>query len=164
MLLLRRRRRWGADRIAFEVGLAASTVQTICVRAGLGRLDGGDRATATGPARRYQCDIPGELIHVDVKKLAGIPDGGGWRIHGKGNDPTRGEARVGYRYIHTAVDDRTRIVYSEIHHDEKAVTAAGFWARAAGWYRTIGIVPQRVLTDIHSQWWLDRAVVVQLAA
>lgn len=112
----------------FEVGLAASTVQNILNRAGLGRLDRGDRATNREPVRRYQRDTPGELIHVDVKKLAGIPDGGGWRVRGRGY---RGEGaasrRVGYRYVHTAVDDRTRIAYSEIHNDENAVTAAGFW-------------------------------------
>jgi len=145
---LRLKRRWGADHIAFEVGLAASTVQNILNRAGLGRLDRGDRATNRGPVRRYQRDMPGELIHVDVKKLAGIPDGGGWRVRGRGypgEDAVR--RRVGYRYIHTAVDDRTRIAYSEIHNDEKAVTAAGFWRRAATWYQAIGIHPQRVITD-----------------
>ena len=145
---LRRRRRWGADHIGHVVGLATSTVQNILNRAGLGRLDRGDRATRHEPVRRYQRERPGELIHVDIKKLAGIPDGGGWRVRGRGypgeDAPTR---RVGYRYIHTAIDDRTRIAYSEIHGDEKAVTAAGFWRRAATWYRAIGIEPQRVITD-----------------
>ena len=147
VILLRRRRRWGADRIGFEVGLAASTVQKILNRAGLGRLDRGDRATDREPVRRYQRDTPGELIHVDIKKLAGIPDGGGWRMHGKGKDGYGGHSGVGYRYIHTAVDDRTRIAYSEILTDEKAITAAGFWTRAAGWYQSIGITCQRVITD-----------------
>ena len=145
---LRQQRRWGADHIAHEVGLAASTVQTILTRAGLGRLNRGDRATSSQPVRRYQREHPGELIHVDIKKLAGIPDGGGWRTRGRGY---RGEyarhRKVGYRYIHTAIDDRTRIAYSEIHHDEQATTAAGFWTRAATWYRSIGITPQRVITD-----------------
>jgi len=144
---LRLRRRWGADHIGFEVGLAASTVQNILCRAGLGRLDRGDRATSREPVRRYQRDTPGELIHVDVKKLAGIPPGGGWRLHGRGNDGHGAHSRVGYRYIHTAIDDRTRIAYSEIHNDEQAVTAAGFWTRAAAWYQTIGIDCQRVITD-----------------
>ena len=106
VVTLRRRRRWGADRIGFEVGLAASTVQQILTRAGLGRLDCGDRATNTTPPQRYQRDLPGELIHVDIKKLAAIPDGGGWRIHGRGGDGHHGHSGVGYRYIHTAVDDR----------------------------------------------------------
>jgi transposase InsO family protein len=144
---LRHKRRWGADRIAFEVGLAASTVQAILTAAGCGRLDRGDRATDSQPVRRYERDRPGELIHVDVKKIAAIPTGGGWRLHGRLNDPTGGRSGVGYRYIHTALDDRTRLVYSEIHTDERAVTAAGFWARAAAWFATHGIACERVLTD-----------------
>ena len=148
VILLRRKRRWGANRIGFEVGLAASTVQLILHRAGLGRLDRGDRATRTAPVRRYQRELPGELIHVDIKKLAGIPDGGGWRSRGRGYPGEDAKSRqVGYRYIHTAIDDRTRIAYSEIHNDEKAVTAAGFWTRAAAWFTSIGITPQRVITD-----------------
>ncbi len=145
---LRRKHRWGADHIGHEVGLAASTVQNILNQAGLGRLDRGDRATHTEPVRRYQRERPGELIHVDIKKLAAIPDGGGWRSRGRGyeGDHARNR-RVGYRYIHTAIDDRTRIAYSEIHPDEKALTAAGFWARAAAWYTSIGITPERVITD-----------------
>ena len=149
ILRLRRTRRWGAAHIGFEVGLAASTVQQILNRAGVGRLDRGDRATtATSPPHRYQRERPGELIHVDVKKIAGIPDGGGWRTRGRGY---RGEKsknrRVGYRFIHSAVDDRSRIVYSEIHHDETAVTAAKFWSRTTAWYQSIGITPERVITD-----------------
>lgn len=148
VLKLRRKRRWGAAHIGFEVGLAASTVQTILNQAGVGRLDRGDRATDTRVVRRYQRDTPGELIHVDIKKLAGIPAGGGWRTRGRGYEGEKTKnRRAGYRYIHTAVDDRTRIAYSEIHDDEQAVTAARFWARAAAWYQQIGITPQRVITD-----------------
>jgi len=145
---MRKKRRWGADHIAYEVGLAASTVQNILNQAGMGRLDWGDRATNTEPVRRYQRDTPGELIHVGIKKLAGIPDGGGWKTRGRG---CRGEGakshRVGYRYIHTAIDDRSRIAYSEILTDETAETASGFWERAAAWYVSIGITPERVITD-----------------
>jgi transposase InsO family protein len=148
VITLRRRRRWGADHIAHEIGLAASTVQQILNQAGLGRLDRGDRATNTSKPQRYQRDTPGELIHVDIKKLAAIPDGGGWRTRGRGYEGEHANSRrAGYRYLHSAIDDRTRIVYSEIHDDEKAVTAAAFWARAAAWYQSIGITPQRVLTD-----------------
>lgn len=147
VIRLRRRRRWGADRIAFEVGLAASTVQRILRAEGLGRLDRGDRATDRGPVRRYQRDQPGELIHVDIKKLAAIPPGGGWRLYGRGNDDHGGHSGAGYRYIHTALDDRTRLVYSEIRNDERALTAAAFWARAAAWFATIGIRCERVITD-----------------
>jgi transposase InsO family protein len=144
VVALRKRRRWGADRIGFEVGLAASTVQHILRTAGLGRLDRGDRATADQPVVRYQRERPGELIHVDVKKIAAIPPGGGWRLHGRGCNDHRG---VGYRYLHTALDDRTRLAYSETLNDEKAATAAAFWARAAAWFAAHGITCERVLTD-----------------
>jgi len=149
VLYLRRKRRWGADHIAHEVGLAASTVQNILNQAGVGRLDRGDRATNTTKPRRYQRERPGELIHVDIKKIAGIPDGGGWRSRGRGyrGEKATKSSWAGYRYIHTAIDDRTRIAYSEILDDEKAVTAAEFWKRAAAWYSTIGITCERVITD-----------------
>ena len=101
-------------------------------QAGCGRLDRGDRATA--PIVRYERERPGELIHVDVKKLAAIPAGGGWKAHGHARGPS--QTGVGYRYIHTALDDRTRIIYSEILNDELGATAAAFWARAAAWFAT----------------------------
>lgn len=143
---LRRQRRWGADRIAHEVGLAASTVQSILSAEGWGRLDRGDRATAA--VHRYVRERPGELIHVDVKKIAAIPDGGGWRVRGRGYVGEHSRSRrPGYRYIHTALDDHTRLVYSEILDDEQAATAAGFWARAATWFAGLGIVCERVITD-----------------
>ena len=146
VLHLRRTRRWGADRIAHEVGLAPSTVQSILNAAGCGRLDRGDRASRE-PVRRYQRERPGELIHVDVKKLAAIPPGGGWRLHGRGNTAHHSRTRAGYRYIHSALDDRSRLVYSEILDDEQAPTAAAFWVRAAAWFATHGIRCERVITD-----------------
>ena len=146
VIALRRSRRWGADHIAHEVGLAASTVQSILRAEGMARLDTGDRATAE-PVWRYQRDRPGELIHVDIKKIAAIPDGGGWRTHGRGNDATKGHSGAGYRYIHTALDDRSRLAYSEILNDEQSVTAAAFWARAAAWFNQRGISCERVITD-----------------
>jgi transposase InsO family protein len=92
--------------------------------------------------------MPGELIHVDVKKLAGIPAGGGSKVRGRGYDGEHAFARQGgYRYLHTALDDRSRLVYSEILDNEPAVTAAGFWARAAAWFTSRGIACQRVITD-----------------
>jgi len=148
VLELRRCRRWGAGHIGFEVGLAPSTVQVILNRAGMGRLDHGDRATNARAVQRYQREHPGELIHVDVKKLAGIPPGGGWRTRGRGYEGEKTKDRqVGYRFIHTAIDDRTRIAYSEILDNEQASTAAAFWTRAAAYYQQIGITPQRVITD-----------------
>jgi transposase InsO family protein len=146
VIALRCRRRWGADHIGHELGLAASTVGAILRAEGLGRLDRGDRAS-TGPVRRYQRDRPGELIHVDVKKIAAIPSGGGWRLHGRGGDDHGGHSGAGYRYIHTALDDRTRLAYSQVLDDERAVTAAAFWARAAAWFATRGITCERVITD-----------------
>jgi len=91
---------------------------------------GSTRATGQQPrrVRRHQRDRPGELIHVDVKKIAGIPDGGGWRRRGRGFDGQFRNRPVRCRFIHTALDDRTRMIYSEILDNEQAVTAAGFWA------------------------------------
>jgi len=146
VLRLRRKRRWGAEHIGHELGLASSTVGAILRAAGVGRLNRGDRA-AQEPVRRYQRDRPGELIHVDVKKIGAIPPGGGWRLHGRGNDGHHGHGGAGYRYIHSALDDRTRLVYSEIHHDEQAATAAAFWARAADWFASLGVACERVITD-----------------
>ena len=145
VIRLRKNRRWGAQHIGHHVGLASSTVQRILNAAGLGRLDRGDRATATEPVRRYERDRPGELAHVDVKKLAGIPEGGGWHTHGRGK--VSKQPQVGYRYLHTALDDRTRVIYSEILDDEKGATAAAFWARASAWFEAQGVVFERCLTD-----------------
>jgi transposase InsO family protein len=146
VLRLRRRRRWGADHIAHELGMSASTVRSILRAAGAGRLDRGDRAAPQRP-RRYERERPGELVHVDVKKIAAIPDGGGWRMHGwEARHRTRAQA-AGYRFIHTAVDDRTRLAYSEVLDDEQGATAAAFLARAVAWLAGQGVAVERVLTD-----------------
>ncbi len=147
VLRLRRKRRWGADHIAHHVGLSSSTVQQILRSEGLARLDHGDRAADTEPVRRYERDNPGELVHVDVKKLGAIPPGGGWKVHGRGKAPTGVHAKVGYRYLHTAIDDRTRVAYSEILDDEQATTAAAFWRRAHTWFAARGVAVERCLTD-----------------
>lgn len=147
VLHLRKTRRWGADHIAHELGLSSSTVGTILRAEGCSRLDRGDRATDRASVRRYQRERPGELIHVDVKKIGAIPAGGGWRLHGRGRDGAHGHGGAGYRYIHTALDDRSRIIYSEILDDEQAITAAGFWARAVAWFAMLGITCERVITD-----------------
>ena len=144
VLDLRNRLRRGAGPIAHLTGLAPSTVQHILNTAAAGRLDTGDRCTRPEP-RRYQRETPGEMVHLDAKKLAAIPDGGGHRSHGRGNAGPR--QRVGYRYIHTAADDRTRLAYSEIRPDETGPTAAEFWHRAHSWFCARGVTVQRVLTD-----------------
>src|SRR5205085_6814827 len=113
-----------------------------------GRLDRGDRATAAPVITRYQRERPGELVHVDVKKIAAIPDGGGWRMHGRGAEHGTGRHRgAGYRYIHTALDDRSRLAYSEVLDDEQGHTAAAFWSRAVLWFALRGVTVERVLTD-----------------
>jgi transposase-like protein len=147
VLHLRRKRRWGADHIAHELALSSSTVGAILRAEGCGRLDRGDRATDRVPVRRYQRERPGELIHVDIKKLAAIPQGGGWRAHGRGTHGGRTHRQAGYRYLHSALDDRSRLVYSEILDDEQGITTAGFWRRAAAWFATLGIACERVITD-----------------
>ena len=147
VIRLRRNRRWGADHIAHELGMAPSTVGAILRSEGFARLDRGDRATHERP-RRYQRDRPGELIHVDVKKLAAIRDGGGWRTHGRGAANGQGRhSGVGYRFIHTAIDDRTRVAYSEILNDEQGVTAAAFLERAVLWFSLRGVTVEEVITD-----------------
>jgi transposase InsO family protein len=144
---LRKKHRWGADHIAHELGLSSSTVGAILRAEGCARLDRGDRASDRPQVRRYQRERPGELVHVDVKKLAGIPPGGGWRVHGRDTHAGRGHRQAGYRYLHSALDDRSRLVYSEIHDDEQGTTAAEFWLRAAAWFATYGITCERVITD-----------------
>src|SRR5262245_39044968 len=147
VIRLRTQHRWGADHIAHETGLASSTVGSILCRAGLGRLDQGDRATSREPVCRYERDRPGELVHVDVKKLSGIPDGGGWPIQGRGHAPHKKRATIGYRFLHTALDDRTRLAYSEVLDDEQGPTAAVFWRRAHAWFAAHGISIEQAITD-----------------
>ena len=94
---------------------------------------------------RYVRERPGELVHVDVKKLPAIPLGGGWRLHERGNAPTH--SPVGYRYLHTAIDDCTRLAYSEDLDNERGATAAAFWRRAYAFFAACDITCERVLTD-----------------
>jgi len=115
---------------------------------GLGRLDRGDRATAKDPIVRYVRDRPGKLVHVDVRKLAAVPDGGGHRIRGRGYPGQHARRRVGCRFIQSALDDRSRLVCSEVFDDERAVTAAGFGA-GSGLVRLLRRRPRR--TRSHRQ-------------
>src|SRR5690606_17288514 len=97
-------------------------------------------------AKRYEHDHPGSLIHVDVKKLGRIPDGGGWRLHGRGERPNRHRG-AGYDYVHTVIDDHSRVAYAEIHDDEKGTTAAGVLERAIALYTALGVTVERVISD-----------------
>jgi len=170
VLHLRVKKRWGPARIAGRLGLPASTCHGILTRAGVARLAHLDRATGR-PIRRYERAQPGELVHVDVKKLGVIPDGGGWRSRGRrqgkrnrtatpGHTTDRfGGARLGYTYLHTALDDHSRLAYTEILADESGQTAVAFWTRAQAWFATCGITVARVITDngscYRSRLWRD---------
>jgi transposase InsO family protein len=143
---LRQERKLGPARIGPILGLPASTVHRVLTRHGLNRLAFLDRPTGQ-VIRRYERSRPGELVHVDVKKLGRIPDGGGWRVHGRAACPDR-RRTTGFDYIHSAVDDYSRLAYSEVHPDEKATTCAAFLTRAAAFFATHGILRiERVLTD-----------------
>ncbi|MFH8739569.1 IS481 family transposase, partial [Streptomyces sp. NPDC017964] len=143
---LRRSRKLGPARIGPILGMPASTVHRVLVRHGLNRLAFMDRPTGQ-VIRRYERDQPGELVHVDVKKLGRIPDGGGHRVLGRQAGRTTRKS-MGFDYVHSAVDDHTRLAYSEIHADERAATCADFLRRAAAFFTTLGITRiERVLTD-----------------
>jgi transposase InsO family protein len=156
VLHLRVKKRWGPARIGGRIGLPASTCHAILTRAGVARLAHLDRATGR-PIRRYEHPAPGDLVHVDVKKLGNIPDGGGWRVHGRArgdrnkrrSTPLRKNNHpvIGYAYLHTAIDDHSRLAYTEILTDERKDTAAAFWQRANTWFNNHGITVRRVLTD-----------------
>jgi transposase InsO family protein len=143
--------RFTAAEIAEVLGMALSTVSGILTRQGLGRLG----RLGLEPPRRYERSRPGELVHVDVKKLGRIVGGAGWRVRGGAQHynrtftDERGHKRntVGYEYVHIAVDDYSRLAYAEVLSDEKATTAAAFLRRAVRFYRRHGISVERVLTD-----------------
>jgi transposase InsO family protein len=144
---LRRNRGLGPARIAGIVGMHASTTHRVLSRHGLNRLDQLDRPTRA-PIRRIMTSRAGELVHVDIKKLGRIPRGGGWRAHGRAQvGGQHHHTKVGYAFVHSAVDAYSRIAYSEVLDDERATTAAGFWSRAVVFYATFGISIERVITD-----------------
>lgn len=138
-------RRWGPARIGFLLGVHPSTVHRVLSRYRLARLAWLDRPTGR-VVRRYERDAPGDLVHLDVKKLGRIPDGGGWRVHGRAHRPNSHRGR-GYSFLHTALDDHSRLAYSEILSDERKETAAAFWTRANAYFTSCGINVKRVLTD-----------------
>jgi transposase InsO family protein len=101
---------------------------------------------------RYERDRPGELVHMDVKKIGRIPDGGGWKAHGRqmGKTSAQKKARIGYDYVHSLVDDHSRLAYSEVLADEQGPTCAGFLLRAAHYFADHGITRiERLITDNH---------------
>ena len=145
-MALRESRGLGPARIAGIVKMHASTVHRVLERHGISRLADLDRVTKE-PIRRYEMTRPGELVHVDIKKLGRIPKGGGWRAHGRGQATDHKRTMVGYAYVHSAVDGYSRLAYSEVLDDEHGSTAAAFWRRARRFFATSGIPVERVLTD-----------------
>jgi transposase len=143
---LRQQRKLGPARIASVVGVPASTVHRVLCRHGLNRIAWMDRPTGR-VIRRIHTDRPGELVHVDVKKLGRIPPGGGWRAHGRGNVAHHERTRVGYDYIHSAIDAHSRLAYSEVLPNEQGPTCAGFWKRAQQFFDDHVITVEAVLTD-----------------
>ena len=151
----RAQHRRGPDWLGPELGIPARTVGRILVRNGVARLAEcdpltGERIRASkATATRYEKDRPGELIHVDVKKIGRIPEGGGWRARGRQvRTAASRKARIGYDYVHSAVDDHSRLAYSEIHSDEQGDTCAGFLRRAATNFAGYGIGRiEAVMTD-----------------
>ena len=152
-------RRWGPARIGYLLGFNPATVHRVLRRYRIARLAQLDRATGR-VIRRYEHTTPGDLIHVDIKKLGNIPDGGGSRVHGlrtgkrnsqRTNTPTRRaggkKPAIGHSYLHTALDDHSRLAYTEILPDETRETATAFWHRAHAFFITAGITVHRVLTD-----------------
>src|SRR6476661_2066147 len=151
---LRRDERRGQDWIGSELGIPPRTVSAILRRHQVPYLRECDpltgqviRASKT-TAVRYERERPGELVHVDVKKVGRIPDGGGWRAHGR-SEEVRGRG-IGYDFVHSMVDDHSRLAYSEILPDEKGATCAAFILRAAEHFAGHGITAiERVITDNH---------------
>jgi transposase InsO family protein len=153
IVLLRKLRMTGAE-IALCLAMALSTVSAVLLRVGLGKLS---RLAPPEPPNRYERRRAGELLHIDVKKLARIPEGrAGHRVHGNRalqRGPRKRDAAgvdrrlVGWEYVHVSVDDATRLAYVEVLGDEKATTAVGFLHRAIAFYRRHGISVQRVMTD-----------------
>jgi transposase InsO family protein len=147
---LRRLRMTGAE-IAESLDMALSTVSGILTRIGMGKLG----RLGLEPAQRYERARPGELIHIDVKKLGRIHQGAGKRVTGIKRNPrrTRRDAEghdrkvIGWEYVHVCIDDATRLAYVEVLSDEKAITAVGFLRRAVAHFASYGITTERLITD-----------------
>jgi transposase InsO family protein len=159
--VLRRTRKWSAARIAFElhsdgIEISRRTVSRHLVALGLNRRQFIDpNGQPNREPRRIIGRHPGHMVHIDVKKVGRIPDGGGWRIHGRGSEQAkeaeRGKTkskRGGYVYLHSAIDGFSRLAYTESLPDEKATTAIAFVHRARAWFAAHGISRiERIVTD-----------------
>jgi len=152
-------RRWGPARIGYLLGLHPSTVHRVLTRYGLAKLRWLDRPTGR-VIRRMESARPGDLVHIDIKKLGKIPAGGGWRMLGRtvggrnsNVDKSSGvfnkyrQPVRGYHFLHTAIDAHSRLAFSELLTDERKETAAAFWIRANTWFNQLGIKVRKVLTD-----------------
>ena len=146
---LRRSTRRGPVYLGARTGVPASTVWRVLRRKGLNRLSWIDRPTGR-VIRRYERSAPGELVHLDIKKIGQIPPGGGWRIHGRNSAQGRRSKRrrpVGYTYLHVAIDDHSRVAYVEAHDNETAATLVRFWRRAQDWFWSNDMPVDEVMTD-----------------
>lgn len=174
ILEMRRTEKWGTARIAAHltadgIEVSAATVHRTLERNGLSRLRDMDPPTGQRSREviRYEHEHPGDMVHVDIKKVGRIPTGGGWAVHGRGSAAAlaskrkgAGTGRVGNVCLHSAVDDHSRLAYTEVLADEKGATAAAFWARAVAFFASYGITTiRRCLTDngscYRSRAWAD---------
>lgn len=152
IIALRFTRRWGPHRIGYHLHVPRSTVGRVLTRYRMPILAHLDQATGLPSRRvkpvRFEMSRPGELVHVDIKKLGRIPDGGGWRKLGRTvGSRNNKKHRPGYAFLHHAVDGYSRLAYSEILADERRETAAGFWLRAKEFFADAGITVTAVMTD-----------------
>lgn len=154
-MALRFTRRWGPHRISYHLGVPRSTVGRVLARYRMPLLSDLDQVTGLPVRRarplRYEKSHPGELVHVDIKKLGRIPHGGGHRFlgrqQGSKNNDGHGRTGRGYAFLHHAVDDFSRLAYSEQLMDERKETAAAFWRRAEAFFADAGITVEAVMTD-----------------
>jgi transposase InsO family protein len=156
----RRRLKLGPHRLGPQLGYPRSTVYAVLRREGLSRLTYLDRPTAI-PVR-YERDRPGELVHIDVKKLGRVPAGGGHKLRGRAaaRPNHRGD---GYDYLHVAVDDRSRWAYVEVHANERGPTCAGFLRRCGEHFASMGVQIEQVMTDQAMNYTLSREFLAALA-
>jgi hypothetical protein len=160
ILAARHEHRFGPHRLAPIVGVPRSTIGDILARHGLSRL--ADQDGPTGVPIRYVRERPGELLHVDVKKLGRIPDGGGHRVRGRMTGTPR--SHRGYDYLHVAVDDRSRVAYVGAFDDERGATCARFVLDAAAFFAARGVRIERVLTDNARNYTVSRDFAAALEA